>query len=111
MKKFIQSTLVIALFAMFSATSVSAQGNVTNGQIIGAVKSTCGNNYTGPNVQYVATNIGQGRCINGNTALIYTVQAVFSCPPQHLTLCLPAPPVTVATVTVNCDGNIEVTCN
>lgn len=97
------------LFTGLNQANAQAPGFNPN-QAIAAAKSTCGV-YTGPNASYEVLSQAIGICINGGTFYSYEVYVVFSCPPQHLTTCLPAPPLHAATVTYNCDGEVSVICH
>ena len=108
MKKILLSLLSITMMLSLSFSPVSAGGE---NKAIGAAKSQCGNNYHGQNVTWEVTSVALGICINGGTFEVYEVSVSFSCPPQPNTLCFPLPPVDVATVTYDCDGNTTVVCH
>ena len=108
MKKFLLTFSAAALMVLFSATATAQSAN----KAIAKAKSQCGNLYHGQNVTWVASPIIFGRCAEptGHEFVVYEVKVVFSCPPQVLTQCLPAPPVVIANVTWDCQGDITVDC-
>lgn len=100
----ILSVTMLGIFA-FAQTPGNAK------RAIGLVKSQCGGNqYNGQTATLDISSTALGICINGRTFEVYTVSVFYSCPPQLLTTCLPAPPEEVATVTFNCEGDITVQC-
>ena len=110
MKRLLIPIFTLALFTFFFTSEIQAQNSGNEGRAIAAAKSECGNVYHGQGVSWRAQVTALGICIVSGTFEIWEVWVDFSCPPQSTVLCLPAPPVKVATVIFDCDKNVVVQC-
>ena len=108
MKKILLTCCASALMLFFSTTASAQSAN----KAIAKAKSQCGNLYNGQGTQWIATPIILGLCSQptNNEFVVYEVKVIFSCPPQIANVCDPLPPVVVANVTFDCEGDITVDC-
>lgn len=110
MKDIIRKALFLTGLGLLGA-SVFAQGNM-NAEMNRAISlsNDCWRPFMAQHSRVEATLASQGRCLNGSTSNTYNITVWYSCPPQYVTICLPAPPRLSASVTFDCDGNASVTC-
>ena len=89
-----------------SAHAQSGNPNALENRAVAAAQS-CAQPYTGPHTLVYAELSGQGRCFNGGTLNTYSVKVAYTAPPPLLPYVLLPGPVTVATVTFDCDNRVS----